>query len=295
MRCLPFSFTEYAVPAMQNTHVQIHSFYAQDQWTMNKVTLAGAVRYDHTASVFPQQTVGPSVFVPTAIAIPEATGTRYNDVTPRVAIVYDILGNGRTALKFNAGKYLAAADGSSITGGLTNPINLFQTNSGARTWTDANGNFRPDCNLSSMAAQDLRASGGDFCGAGLASFLNFNTPTTTYDPAILRGWGVRPYDWNFGVQVQQQVITRVSVDVGYFRRIFGNFTSTDNRAQNTFQQFQVTAPVDGRLPHGGGDCRDDRRSSAEPITSSRWPTISALRRGTGTVSRSTSRRAFARD
>ena len=97
---VPFSFTEYAVPAMQNTHVQIHSFYAQEQWTMNKVTLSGAVRYDHTASVFPQQTVGPSVFVPTAIAIPEATGTRYNDVTPRVAIVYDILGNGRTAEAF---------------------------------------------------------------------------------------------------------------------------------------------------------------------------------------------------
>ena len=55
-----------------------------------------------------------------------------------------------------------------------------------------------------------------------------------------------------GVQVQQQLLPRVSVDVGYFRRIFGNFLATDNRAQNTFDQFQVAAPVDGRLPNGGG-------------------------------------------
>jgi hypothetical protein len=248
----PFSFTEYAVPAMQNTHVQIHSVYAQDQWTMHKVTLSGAVRYDHTASVFPVQTVGPNVFVPSAITIPEAPGTKYNDLTPRMAVVYDVFGNGRTAVKFNVGKYLAAADGSSITGGLTNPINLFQTNSGARTWTDANGNFKPDCNLNSMAAQDLRGSGGDFCGAGLVSFLNFNAPTTTYDPAILNGWGARPYDWNFGVQVQQQLAARVSVDVGYFRRIFGNFSVTNNTAQTVFGQFQVTAPSDARLPNSGG-------------------------------------------
>jgi len=31
----------------------------------------------------------------------------------------------KTALKFNFGKYLAAADGSSITGGLTNPLNNY--------------------------------------------------------------------------------------------------------------------------------------------------------------------------
>jgi hypothetical protein len=45
---------------------------------------------------------------------------------------------------------------------------------------------------------------------------------------------------------------RMSVNVGYFRRLFGNFLVTNNRAQNTFGEFQVTAPVDSRLPNGGG-------------------------------------------
>jgi hypothetical protein len=260
----PITFIQWGVPAMQNTHVQVHAFYVQDQYTIGKLTLSGALRYDHTGSFFPQQTVGPNVWVPTAVVVPETNGTHYNDLTPRVAVVYDVFGNGKTALKFNVGKYLAAADGSSITGGLTNPLALFQTNSSpngtiggnaGRAWTDSNSNFQVDCKVNGVipiTAVDNRASGGDQCGAGNPNFLNFNAPTTTYSPSILSGWGVRPYDWNFGAQIQQQLHTRVSVDVGYFRRIFGNFTVTNNLAQTNFGQFQITAPADSRLPSGGG-------------------------------------------
>ena len=79
--------------------------------------------------------------------IPRTDGTSYNDLTPRGGVAYDVFGNGKTALKVNVGKYLAAADGSSITGSLTNPLNRLTTSSGARTWTDANGNFAVDCDL----------------------------------------------------------------------------------------------------------------------------------------------------
>jgi hypothetical protein len=42
------------------------------------------------------------------------------------------------------------------------------------------------------------------------------------------------------------------VEVGYFRRIFGNFAVTDNLEQNVFATADLTAPVDPRLPDGGG-------------------------------------------
>ena len=33
----------------------------------------------------------------------------YNDLTPRIGVAYDVFGNGKTAVKFNWGKYLAYA------------------------------------------------------------------------------------------------------------------------------------------------------------------------------------------
>jgi hypothetical protein len=251
---VPLQLTEIAGPALVNTHLQTHSLYAQDQWTHHRLTLTGAIRYDHSASFFPQEQVGPNPFILTPTTFPAQAGTSYSDITPRFGVAYDVFGNGKTSLKVNVGKYLAAADGSSITGALTNPLSRIAT-SVTRTWTDANKNFTPDCNLSNPLAQDNRASGGDFCGQ--ISNLNFALPvfSNTYDPAILHGWGIRPYDWNIGVQVQQELLPRVSMNIGYFRRWFGNFLVTDNLAVqgSDYSTFSVTAPVDARLPGGGGN------------------------------------------
>ena len=250
---IPNQLTMTAGPAQVHTHVSTSSFYVQDQWTNNRFTVTGAVRYDHVWSGFPQQQLGPNPFFPTAVVYEDSKGVSYHDMTPRFGAAWDVFGNGRTAVKVNIGKYLVAADGSSITGGLLNPLSRVSTTA-TRTWTDANNNFRPDCDLRNSQAQDLRATGGDFCG--LNSNLNFGLPVfnITYDPDTITGWGKRAYDWNVGVQVQQEIAPRVSVNAGYFRRIFGNFFATDNLATRAtdYDTFSVTAPSDPRLPSGGG-------------------------------------------
>ena len=85
--------------------------------------------------------------------------------------------------------------------------------------------------------------------------LGFGTarPTTFYDPAILTGWGTRPWNWEFSVGMQQELLPRLSMSAGYFRRVQGNFNVQDNEARSRadFTEYSVVVPTDPRLPLSG--------------------------------------------
>ena len=84
-----------------------------------------------------------------------------------------------------------------------------------RNWTDTNNNFIPDCDLSNPADNgECRAMANPNFGKTVGA--------TVYDPETLRGWNVREFNWEFTTSVQHQLAPRVSVDVGYFRRWYGN-------------------------------------------------------------------------
>ena len=116
-----------------------------------------------------------------------------------------------------------------------------------RTWSDANHDYNPDCNL-----QNPLANGE----CGQISNLNFgkNVYSLSYNPTILQGWGVRPSDWGTYLTLQQQILPRVALTAGYTRRWLQNFTVIDNRSVSAsdYTPFSVTAPLDPRLPGGGG-------------------------------------------
>ena len=77
-----------------------------------RMTLQGALRYDHAWSYYPAQQIGPTRFLPTPLMFPETQGViGYNDIDPRFGVAYDLFGNGKTALKVNVGRYLEAAVG----------------------------------------------------------------------------------------------------------------------------------------------------------------------------------------
>jgi hypothetical protein len=233
--------------------VRFDSIYAQEQWTLGRMTVQGAVRYDHAWSYFPEQTVGPVRFFPTAVTYPRTTGVEgYHDLWPRGGVAYDLFGTGKTSIKFNAGRYLEAAQNGGLFISL-NPTGRLSTTT-TRTWIDANSNFVADCNLQNAAAQDLRASGGDSCGANASPNFGTQVFDSTLDPGLLSGWGVRSGDWQYGVSVQHEVFPRVAVEVGYQRRWLVNSLVTDNRARSAADHtvFGVTIPTDSRLPGGGG-------------------------------------------
>jgi hypothetical protein len=224
--------------------------YAQDRWTLDRLTLNLGVRYDYKRSHFPEQTIGDpkdpygsARFVPIPFVIPRTDQLRWHDLTPKMAAAYDLFGNGRTAVKVSLNKYL---DGTQVDG-IGNPVagNLvLETN---RAWGDANANWRPDCDLLAPAAN------GECGPLANPNFGKVTGGAGQWDPKLLHGWGVRGFNWEFSTSVQRQIVRGISLDAGYFRRWYGNLTTTDDRAlaPADFDTFNVFAPSDSRLPDGG--------------------------------------------
>jgi hypothetical protein len=246
---VPNQLTEQLWPYHTDTRVRMNAAYVQDTWTRGRLTLQGALRYDHAWSYYPAQQLGPTVFLPTPLLFPETQGViGYNDIDPRFGLAYDVFGNGKSAIKFNVGRYLEMAVGGNGNYSALLPSSRIPT-SVTRTWTDSNKNFNPDCNL-----QNPLANGE----CGQISNLNFGVPNAppslSYDSSILQGRGSRPSDWIIAVTFQQEVLPRVSLSAGYTRRWLNNFTITDNLAVGVsdYTPFSITAPLDPRLPGGGG-------------------------------------------
>ena len=248
---IPNQITEIIDHNLIQQRVRYDAYYAQDQYTIGRMTLQGALRFDVASSIFPAATIGGVRFLPTVTSFEETRGVdSYKDLTPRAGVAFDVFGDGKTAVKFNVGRYLEAAQN----GGLfiaSRPTSRISTTA-TRTWTDTNGNFRPDCDLLNNAAQTV--VGGDFCGAVGNTNFGKSLFDTTQDPALLGGSGVRSGDWQWGASIQRQVAPRVSVEASYLRRWLLNFVVTDNLAvaATDSDKYTVTAPVDSRLPNGGG-------------------------------------------
>jgi hypothetical protein len=123
-----------------------------------------------------------------------------------------------------------------------------------RAWTDTNGNYIVDCDILNPGLQVV--AGGDTCGALTGNSLNFGRPgtSTRVNPALLNGWNIRPRDSQWGINLQQELVPRVSLEVGYNRRWWDNFTITDNLAvgPSDYDKWVINAPKDSRLPGGGG-------------------------------------------
>jgi hypothetical protein len=254
----PSRLTMRIAPWQISDRTSYHAVYAQDQWTTGRLTVQGALRFDYAYSFYPGEGNGSpvaSVWSPRPIAFPRTDGVKgYKDITPRMGAAYDLFGNGKTSLKVSAGKYLQAATNQAnyIFGnpaldgrnGRASARFQVQTN---RSWNDLNNNFVPDCNLMNPAAQPE-------CGAWSNANFGNQFALTTINPAVMEGWGVRPWDWQVGGSIQHEVLPRTSIEAGYYRRWFGNFFVTDNRAAGPadYTPYTVTAPLDSRLPDGGG-------------------------------------------
>jgi hypothetical protein len=214
--------------------------YAQDQWKVKRATMYLGGRFDLYKASVPGQTIGPGPWTPTRnLSFAEAPNVPdWKDFMPRLGVSYDLFGNGKTALKGTFNKYVFGPDLVVFTR-LANPIGAIATNA-TRTWTDRNNDFVPQL---------------DELGALSATTFGLPVITTRYDPDTLNGWGKRGYNWEASASIQHELLPRVGISAGYYRRWWGNLLVSQNTAVSAtdFSQYCLTSPTESRLPDGGGN------------------------------------------
>ena len=133
-------------------------------------------------------------------------------------------------------KVLVSGGATTTLAGAVNPINA-SVNSATAAWTDLNGDFVPQSN-------EL---------TGLDPNFGKTNIVTHYSDNLLKGWGKRGRDWEGQLSVQHELTAGLSVNVGYIRHWFKNFSATRNLAltNSDFSTFCVTAPTDPKLPVSG--------------------------------------------
>jgi hypothetical protein len=192
---VPFAVTIINTPSISETDVNADfGLFAQDVWTMNRMTLSAGLRWDHFNSSVPAQSIGAGRFVPARSFAAISDVPNWNNVFPRVGASYDVTGRGMTALKGNVGWYVQSQGPT-----FASTYNPMIVSTDSRTWTDPN---RDDI------AQENEL--------GPPSNLNFGIrPNETMDPRISR-----PYQMVWDIGLQHQLKPGLSIDVSYNQRSF---------------------------------------------------------------------------
>jgi hypothetical protein len=239
----PLRLQYYAIPFTVNVRQNMElGVFGQDQWKMGRMTLNLGARYDRVSYGYLASVAEAGPYVPRREA-PELNGVPiYNDFSPRVGAVYDLLGNGRTAVRFSVGRYVGLSRGD-----FTSRFHPFNSsiNSAFRNWNDTNGNYIPDCDV-----RNLQPNGE--CGAmSNANFGKFNPASVIFDDSTK--FDNRDFLWDVNLDVQHEILHGLSLNVGYNHNWDGSFTVTENTllGPSDYDEFCITVPNDPRLPNAG--------------------------------------------
>jgi hypothetical protein len=197
--------------------------FAQDTWTMRRLTLNPGVRFDYFNSEVPAMSAPAGRFVPERTFEAIKNTPNWKNVSPRFGAAYDLFGNGKTALKGNIGLYLQS-EGT----GFANTYNpqIFSTDT--RTWNDLN--------------HDDIAQENEL---GPTSNLTFGVRRNqNADPDI-----ARPYQWLGDIGIQHELRPGLAVAISYNRRSYEQLIWTDNLATTHADYTLLTTPD----PRGNGE------------------------------------------
>ncbi len=210
--------------------------YVQDSLTLNRLTINPGLRWEYFNSSDQAKAVEPGRFVPgrSFDEIPDVPN--WKNLAPRFAIVYDLTGDSKTALKGSINKY-----NRSYTTDFANRYNPLVLQSDTRNWSDCD--FTPG--TSTCSGRVLSTNGDGIAEDNEIGPSNNNrfglAPARHPDPDIKR-----PYDIEYTLGVTRQILDGVSVTGAWYRRDTYNLETQTNTLVSIadYAPFQVPNPID---------------------------------------------------
>jgi hypothetical protein len=194
----------FPIPEARSNLDYLIGVFVQDSWTLHRLTLNPGIRFEAIRGSVPAQSAPAGRFVPARQfdAIPDLPN--WKNWAPRFGAAYDLFGNGKTALKGSAGKYMQQE-----ATGFAARYNPLAEGSDVVTWSDVNGDD---------IAQDNELGAANNATLGVRRNIR-------PDPDMKR-----PYQILYNIGVQHQLLSRLSVSANYFRREYKNMVYTTNLA-----------------------------------------------------------------
>lgn len=176
-----------------------YGYFVNDTFTRDRLSLNLGVRYDRYRTFIPEQTRPASTFAVASTFAAVDNIKSFNHITPRLGIVYDISGTGKTVLKANYGRYyfntgVGFADSA-------NPNTAGQTRT--YSWTDRNGNRDWD-------PGEEGALQSNFITAGDSTF----DPNNYFDPSLRNSFTDELSFW-----IERELPGNIGTRVGFVRKM----------------------------------------------------------------------------
>jgi hypothetical protein len=231
----PSTVTVYNTPIIGYNRVKYDiGVFAQDSWTIKRLTLNPGLRIGWFNSGTLDTTMGVGRFAPARFFAAQPDLPKWGpDYSPRLSVAYDLFGDGRTAIKANYSKYYAPWTGNFV---------LFYANAvqttDSRSWFDA----------------DLVPGTATISGAALATNNDGIAQDNEIGPSSSTTFGIRSdrnpaagiqnfFNWETTASVQHQLMSGVSVTAAYYRRTYHELHITDRGQITNADYASFTLPM----------------------------------------------------
>jgi hypothetical protein len=242
-------------PVIQPAYVAYDvGIFAQDSWTLRRLTINPGLRVQWVETGMYESSMAAGRFAPARFIEEERGLIDFGaDYSPRFSAVYDLFGDGRTALKTSWSKYYRNYDGDIA----ANAYGRAGERSELRTWLDRNlvpGTNTPTGAAVTVLCPGVRVLPTDCDGIAQDNEIGISPSGGAFanpDRPDRRTLNLeRQYNDEFTLGAQHQVTPRLAVGAMFYKRKIADLAFQDrlNITASDYTRFEVPMPDVSRDP-----------------------------------------------